>query len=258
MNLFVRTKLLLISLLVTLVVITIKLVLHYYFQFEPIEQSSLHNALVSSAIFVISFLLSANIADFKESERLPAQFASTIDDMYHDAKQLHVSYPDFDLEAFRLGLLNVLSQFRLGTRQERHQARQEITDLQGSYGQMERAGVPPNFVTKLKTQSSQLSNNLYRINYIQRIQFLPSATLLVWLIVGIVVTTLVLTNMSTTSGELVITGSIAFMMVYILLLIRVISVPFHPSGTTMDDVSLFLIREVRDYLESQKPASKSR
>ena len=45
---------------------------------EPIEQSSLHNGVLSSATFVIGFLLSATIADYKESERLPSEFSARI------------------------------------------------------------------------------------------------------------------------------------------------------------------------------------
>lgn len=45
-------------------------------------------------------------------------------------------------------------------------------------------------------------------------------------------------------------------MVYILLLIRVISVPFQAKGSTRDDVSLFLLREVREYLEQEEVAGK--
>ena len=72
----------------------------HHFGWEPIEQSSLHNGLLSSATFVIGFLLAATIADYKESERIPADFAANIEDMYADAEVIHQSYPDFDLEGF--------------------------------------------------------------------------------------------------------------------------------------------------------------
>lgn len=255
MDLVKRWNILAVALGTTTVVMAAKYALHHVIHFEPIEQSSLHNALISSAIFVMSFLLSATINDYKESERIPAQFASTIDDMYHDAKSIHSDYPKFDLAAFREGLLDILRQFRGGTRRDRHAVRREITDLHGSFAQMEKAGVPPNFVVKLKQQTSILSNNLYRVNYIQKIHFLPSASLLSWLIVGIVTGTLLLTNQSTAYGELAITGSITFIMVYIVRLIHVARLPFQEKGSTKDDVSLFLIREVRDYLESEGKAS---
>ena len=66
----------------TLIAVAVKLALHHGLGFEPIEQTSLHNSLVSGAVFVIGFLLSATISDYKESERIPAEFAANIDDMY--------------------------------------------------------------------------------------------------------------------------------------------------------------------------------
>lgn len=241
---------------VTALVIGLKLLLNHVLHFEPIEQSSLHNALISSAIFVMSFLLSSTISDYKESERIPAQFASTVDDMFHDAKQIHRAYPKFDLEKFRLGLIEIVKQFRAGTRKDRKVLRKEITDLHLSFYDMEKAGVPPNFITKLKQQTATLSANLFRVNYIQKINFLPSALLLGRLIVGLVVTILVLTDHGTSVGEIAITGGITFIMTYILRLIYVARIPFGSKGSSQDDVSLFLLREVRDYLTNEGKSAK--
>ncbi len=219
--------------------------------FEFIQQTSLHNSVVSSAIFVMGFVLSATIADYKESERIPAEFASNIQDIYNDAREIHRSYPDFDLAMLRDNLIQVLDSFRDGTRQNRHGARSEIADLQVTFGQMERAGVPPNFVVKLKQQQTGLLKNLFRVNYIQRIQFIPSAFFLIKSIVVLILALLLLTNLDPFYGGLIITGAITFIMTYMIILIHVISVPFQPKGHTRDDVSIFLLREVRDYLTGQ-------
>lgn len=77
--------------------------------------------------------MSATIADYKESERIPAEFASNIEDMYNDAKQTHKVYPNFDLEHFRLNLIEVLNTFREGTRINRRGARREIAELQSCF-----------------------------------------------------------------------------------------------------------------------------
>lgn len=219
---------------------------------EPIEQSSLHNALISSAIFVLGFVLSAVISDYKESERIPAEFASTVEDMYNDAAETHKSYPKFDIEKFRKDLVEILGMFRTGTRSNRKGARKEIAQLQSTFAAMEQAGVPPNFVVKLKQQQAQLMGRLFRVNYIQRIQFIPSAYLLVKAIPVLTVSLLLLTNVDPYVGGLAITGGITFIMTYMVILIHEVSVPFRPKGHSKDDVSLFLVREAKQYLESQK------
>jgi hypothetical protein len=238
------------ALFAALLVLPIKYAMHY-FGFEFIEQTSLHNSVVSSAIFVLGFVLSTAIADYKESERIPAEFASNIEDMYNDAKDTHKYYPEFNLDHFRHSLLDVLRAFREGTRINRKKARREIAQLQVSFMEMERAGVPPNFVVKLKTQQTQLMRNLFRVNYIQRIQFIPSAFFLIRAIVVLIIGLLVCTNIDPFYGGLFIVGVITFIMVYILLLIQHISVPFRGKGETRDDVSLFLLREAKNYLVSE-------
>lgn len=234
-------------------VLPLKYILHY-FGVEFIEQTSLHNSVVSSAIFVLGFVLSATIADYKESERIPAEFAANIEDIYNDAKETKKAYPNFDIDHLRKSLLDIVKIFREGTRINRHSARQEIADLQSCFAEMERAGVPPNFIVKLKTQQTLLLRHLFRVNYIQRIQFIPSAFFLIKAIVILIIGLLLLTNIDPFYGGLCIIGAITFILVYMLILIHHISVPFRPKGNSKDDISLFLLREVKAYLESEAPA----
>jgi hypothetical protein len=224
---------------------------------EILEQTSMHNTIISSAIFVMGFMLSATIADFKESERIPAEFASAVEDIYSDAKEINKSYPDFSIDRLRLNLIDVLKMFRSGTRSNRRKFRSEISELQVSFGEMERAGVPPNFVTKLKQQESVLLRNIYRVNYIQKIRFVPSAYVLMQAIVVAVIVIIVITEMDSRPAGYLLSGFVSFLVVYLLMLIHSISVPFGEKGRSMDDVSLFLIREVRDFLEFEDDEDKA-
>jgi hypothetical protein len=67
---------------------------------------------------------------------------------------------------------------------------------------------------------------------------------------------LLFTNIDPFYGGLFIVGAITFILVYMLILIHHIAVPFHDMGASRDDVSLFLLREARLYLESQQQEVK--
>lgn len=255
MDFFIRFRLFIIAAGVTLIVVVTKYSLHLL-GWELIEQTSLHNSVISSVVFVIGFVLSATIADYKESERIPADFASTVENMYEDAAEIKKSYPKINIEFFRQNLLDILGAFREGTRLKRHGARREIDNLNITFGEMEKAGVPANFIVKLKQQQSQLLRSMYRVNYIQKIKFIPSAFFLVRALVVLVVGLLLLTNIDPFYGGLLISGIITFIMTYMLLLIQVISVPFHPKGATKDDVSLFLLRETAEHLRQKGKKKK--
>lgn len=223
---------------------------------EVMEQTSLHNSVAAGAFFVIGFLLSATIADYKESERIPSEFASILENMYEDARSTNAAYPKYDIEKFRKQLLEVARLFRKDVRNKSHEARHAVHELNETFAAMEQAGVPPNFIVKLRQQQAQLARSLFRVNYIQNILFIPSATILARSIVIITITMLMLTDINPFYGGAAIMAIISFILIYMIMLLQVISTPFHAAGKTQDDVSLFLIDEALTYLKSQKPKKK--
>lgn len=243
--------------LVAILVVVVKYILRQC-HLEIIPQSSLHNSVVSSVVFVIGFLLSATIADYKESERIPAEFAAQIEDMYDDAVQIHASYPVFDVDGFRKQLCIVARGFVDDARKRSYDARKDIRALGDYFSEMERGKVPPNFIVKLKQQQSVLLRARHRVNYIQRIKFVPSATILARSIVAALIVLLMITDIDPFHAGLAIVGTITFTLVYMLILIHVISKPFHKAGKTRDDVSLFLIEDAVDYLRREKRSTTSK
>lgn len=244
-------RIFLIALCAALLIVVVKFFIHL-FNWEPIEQSSLHNGVLASATFVIGFILSETIADYKESERIPAEFAANVEDMYADAETIHQSYPGFDLEGFRAGLYKVAHKFDREVRNASRGVSEDIRALNPFFSQMEKAGVPSNFIVKLKQQQLLLLRHRKRVTYIQQIEFIPSATILSRSIVFFVITLLIFTNVDPFYGSLAIIGIISFVLIYMMILINVISTPFHPAGKTRDDVSMFLVDSAATFLKSKK------
>lgn len=236
------------------IVVIVKYILHA-FNLEIIQQSSLHNSVASGVFFVLGFILSATIADYKESEKIPAAFSSTLDNLYDDARSIHASYPNFNLDGIRDQLHKIAESFGNDVRNKSHGTRDHIHDLSPYFNEMEKAGVPANFIVKLKQQQSQLLAHIARVTYIQRITFIPSASILAKSIVILLIVMLLFTNVDPFYGSLAIVGLISFILVYMLILIKTISTPFHAEGKTRDDVSLFLISDVMRRLTKDKKES---
>lgn len=252
MKLLSTYRIFLISFFFAGVVVAAKYLLHY-FELEPIETSSLHGSVISGVVFVIGFLLSATIADYKESERLPAEIASALESMYEDALSIKENYPKFNEVAYQDQLHVIAKAFLSDLRSpKRTTARMALHDLNKHHAHMEKVGVPANFIVKLKQQQALLLRHLFRVNYIQRIIFVPSSNILAWSIVLLAAGLLLLTNMDPFVAGVVITGAIMFILIYVLQLIRVIRTPFHDEGKTRDDISLFLIERTVDHLRPGK------
>lgn len=244
-------KIFIIALVSAVLIVGLKYLFHV-FGWEPIEQSSLHNGVLSSATFVIGFLLSATITDYKESERIPAEFSANIEDMYADAEVIHQTYPKFNLEGFRVQLHEIAHKFDSEVRNASRGVSEKIRALNPYFGEMEKAGVPANFIVKLKQQQLLLLRHRKRVTYIQRIKFIPSAGILSESIVVSVIILLIFTNVDPFYGSLAIIGIISFVLIYMMILIKVISTPFHAAGKTRDDVSMFLIDSAATFLKSKK------
>lgn len=234
-------RLFFVSILVVLCLLLVKYILHRL-GWETIELGSLHSSLISGVVFVLGFLMSATIADYKEAERIPAEVASAIENMREDIVSIGENYPKFDVGAYDAQLLKVARAFAGDVRNSKsNQAQRNIAKLTQLNAKMEKAGVPPNFIVKLKQQQTFLTRHLFRVNYIQRITFIPSATILAWSIVVLAIGLLLITEVEPFLAGMVLTGGITFILVYVLQLLRVIRTPFHDEGKTQDDVSLFLL-----------------
>jgi hypothetical protein len=248
---FFRYKILVTSILATAILIVIKYFLHAK-GLELIELTTLHRSVLTGTFFVISFLLTSTMSDYKESERIPAKFSAIIESMFEDASSIHANYKKFDMNDFRLRLKRIAAAFAVDVRKKRRSTRLKIYDLNGSFSEMEKVGIPPNYIVKLKQQQAQLLEILYRVVYIQRIKSIPSASTLVRLTVALSIFLILFTDTSQFIDGAVIAAIITFLFIYILLLIDIINVPFRKSGRTKDDVSLFLVDETVKHLSSNK------
>lgn len=248
---FSTYRIFIVTILTTAAIIGIKYIFHF-FHFEVIVVGSLHSSAISGVIFVIGFLLSSTISDYKEAERIPAEIASAIEDMNEDAVAIHRNYPKFNLKKYQAQLLKVARAFTGDLRNSKsNRARSQLYELGALHSDMEKNGVPANFVVKLKQQQAGLARHLFRVNYIQRITFVPSATILAWSIVVLTVGLLLFTEVEPFFGGVVLTGVITFILAYVLQLIQVVRTPFHDEGKTRDDVSLFLLERTIEHLRSK-------
>lgn len=247
-----RSTILIYALAAGTVVVALKALLEYL-NWEPIGYSSLYSTIITGGFFVIGFILSATIADYKESERFPSDFAAIVENMYEDAYATSRNYPQFNIDDFRSALIEILHSTKGDLVSAHRKARHEVHDLNDFFVKMEDAGVPPNFITKLKQEQGQLNRMLFRAYYIQTIKFIPSAFILARVIVLSVIGLLLLTNLEPPSASLWLTAVITFIMVYVLRLIKIISTPFHVRGATKDDVSLFLIDRAVEHMERESP-----
>ncbi len=246
---FRRWRIPLSTLPVIAVLVLIKyLVAHYGGEF--VELSPLYTSIVAGGIFLFGLILASTLADYKEGEKIPAEIAAACENIYREGVEVKKTRKTFDLKALCRTLLAILAGFKEDiNRTDSRQALQALDGLSASFLEMDELGIPPNYVVRLKTEQGDIRKALLRVYYIQRINFLPSAYFLVTSVIVLLIGLLIFTKIEPLYLALIIVAILTYLFVYILQLLRIFEMPFQPEGTTMDDVSLFLIEELQERIE---------
>lgn len=246
-NTFVRQWRLLVETALIVVGVLLAKIIVEYFSLAFFQVTSLFTSIIAGAIFIVSIILSGVLADYKESEKLPSEIAAAIENIYDDGLYMAALKQDFNLSLLRQRLQEVIQALKedLGSGDSR-QAIRAIADLSYSFLEAEKLGIPVNHIVRLKLEQGTIRKCVLRIYHIQSIYFVPSAYILANTIVILTVILLILTKMEPARDAYILVAFISYLFIYLLKLIHTMDTPFRIDGHTMDDVSIFLLREAHE------------
>lgn len=238
-----------------------KAVIHWL-GIEFLSLNPLFTSAIGGAIFIIGFLLSSILADYKEAERLPSEIRVALEAIHDDVTEHAVSQERYDLTRLRTLLLDIVRSMRKGLSIERdhedlRSTLRHVDKLSGIFGDLERGGMQPNFVTRLRGAQDALRRSLFRIYHIQSTQFVPSIHILVYSLVASVIFLLLFLKTEGSPESALMFGFVSYMFIYALHLISMLEKPFRKGHDTLDDVSLFLLREFDEKISGIVAASES-
>ena len=229
--------------LAVMAIVIAKLIVHA-FSWEFITLSPLYTSIVAGGIFVIGLIVAGTLADYKESEKMPAEIAAALANIHQDASGMKETNEEFDLVGLRKALVNVVATFKedLGDGASR-KCLAAINDLTASFVALERLGVPPPSLVRLRQEQGAVRRAVLRIYHIQDTEFLPSAYILIETVVLLIIGALVFTKVDALYESVVILAVIAYFFVYLVRLLKIMDTPFRVHKQTGDEVSLFLLNE---------------
>ncbi|MBP7240020.1 MAG: hypothetical protein KBA14_07325, partial [Saprospiraceae bacterium] len=74
-----KWRLMVASLPITIGVVLLKIMIEQGFHFEGLVHLSEIGVVITGGIFLIGFMLAGTLADYKESEKIPAEMAGTLE-----------------------------------------------------------------------------------------------------------------------------------------------------------------------------------
>jgi hypothetical protein len=213
-------------------------------EWEFVEVSSLLTALVSGGIFVVALVVAGTLADFKESERVPAEMVAALSSIHTDASMFKREKPAFDLAALERRLRAVVRTFKSDLEHPGSRTCLDaINEISESFAEMDRLEVIATYISRLRGEQAMIRKVVLRVYHIQQTEFVPSAYMLIWTILFVAVGLLTFTESASKAESYVLLAAIYFLLLYLARLLKILDTPFQPRRFTNDDVDLFLLDE---------------
>ena len=218
------------------VVVVAKLLVHAV-NWEPISLNALFTGIIAANVFLMGFLLSGVLSDYKESERLPGELSACLENMAQEVIGIGITKPEANVRLClaRLSQLATDMHGYFYKKVEIADLLEGVNDLTVQFEALQ-PFTQGTFVARLKQEQSNLRRTLIRINIIRETDFVSTGYLLADMITVLLCVGLVLTSVDPFYEGLFFAGVIAYLMIFLLLLIRDLDNPFgyYESGSSAD------------------------
>jgi len=231
------------ALVVVAVVIALKAVAHAL-GWEVLSLNPLLSGIVAADVFLMGFLLSGVLADFKESEKLPGEVAAALEIMHDEAASMAqratgpTAIPAADAVTAGVRDLALSLQDWFYKKQRTSELMTTLGDLSPRLLALESPAQAAS-IARIKQEQHALRRAVVRIHTIRETSFISSGYLIAELTTGLLSLALILSKIEPFYESLFIVGVIVFLLAFLLLLIGDLDNPFgYYEKHSSEEVSL--------------------
>jgi len=237
---------------ITLSLLVVRLVFDYL-NFDALSVTTLITAFIGGAIFTIAIIFAGTLTDYKESEKIPSEIATSIRSFYSDLDLVRV--PDKTLVP-RMKENTATLMRCINTNFRNNVWRTEIMDsaidtINADIARLVDLNVPPNFIIKLKTEITNIDRISHRVKTIAETSFIPAAYAISELAAAGVIILLFFVKLDPFYEGLVLFTVLCMLLTALLLLIRDMDNPFEVGKKTYADIDLFLLWDLEKKLDEK-------
>jgi hypothetical protein len=242
---------------ITVSLLVIRLVFDYL-NFDILSVTNLITAFIGGAIFTIAIIFTGTLTDYKESEKIPGEIATSIRTFYRDLDLIRV--PDKDLvlrmQKNTAALLRCINNNFRNNAWSLEEMDSAIDALDTDIASLADLNVPPNFIIKLKTELTNIDRISHRIKTISETSFIPAAYAIAELAAAGVIILLFFVRLDPYYEGLVLFTVLCMLLTALLLLIRDMDNPFEVGKKTCADIDLFLLWDLEEKLDKKTGTGK--
>jgi hypothetical protein len=251
-----KWKLMLTTLPFVAAITALKLILDYVLNFTGVVEFGDVGVVLTGGVFLTGFLLAGTMADYKESEKLPGEVATTLEALEDMFALAAMQKPAVDGKVLRGHMLTLTDAIRswLVKKQTTVQVFAAISAIGEAFTYLSQNGAGSTAGYAL-SPVDKLRKAVSRIDVISRTGFLPPAYALLEVLLVMILTLMMVAKFKSPVAEAVIVPTVALLNIYMLRLIKDIDDPFDfaPDGTKRGgaEVDLFPIDEYRARLAAR-------
>jgi hypothetical protein len=237
---------------ILLIVTLLKFIAHRY-ELDVIELNGLFTSLVAGTIFLIGFLISGVLSDYKESEKIPSELAASIRNLLDDTYTIYkiknsqtarqfIEYQKSFLEPLMDWIYKKEKiKFILG----------KISKMNDFFIELDKEGVQANYIIKMKNEQNNIRKMVMRIDTIRDTEFVGSAYAIVEVMGLLIVLGLVTIKISPFYVSILFTLLVTFLISYMFMLIVDLDNPFDykNKGETGTEISLKPLNDLSLFFE---------
>jgi hypothetical protein len=231
--------------------------LSHRFGLEVMELNALFTSLVAGTIFLIGFLISGVLTDYKESEKIPSELAGSLRNLFDDSFTIYKGKNSDTAKQFiefQQTLIASLKEWFY--KKERTQSiLNKVSQMNDYFIGLEKEGIQANYIIKMKNEQNAIRRIILRIDTIRDTEFVGSAYAIVEAMGFLTAFGLMIIKIEPFYASLFLTLLITFLISYMFLLIKDLDNPFDycikgEGGTEISlrpihDLDSFLIEHMR-------------
>ncbi len=235
-----------------IIILALLKIFTHYLGWEVLELNALFTSLVAGTIFLIGFLISGVLSDYKESEKIPSELSASIKSLVDDTYTIYktkntltaLEFIEFQ-KMFCTSLINWFYK-----KEKTKNILKKISDMNLFLIELDKEGVPPPYILKLKNEQNNLRKMILRIDTIRDTNFVSSAYTILEAMGVIIGSCLLIIKMEPFYASLFFTLVVTFLIAYMFLLIKDLDNPFDYSnnGESGTEISLKPLHDLRKIL----------
>jgi hypothetical protein len=218
---------------------------------EVLSLNPLISGIVAANVFLMGFLLSGVLSDYKESERLPGDLAAILETLVDEALILHERTQNPIAMRFVARVLDLGQTIYAWffNKAETPLVIDRVSNLNLYFAAFEPL-MQANFIVRMKQEHNALRRAIIRIYTIRDTSFISSGYIIAEVTTGLLAIGLILAKIEPFYESLFVVSVIVFLLTFLIILIRDLDNPFgYYEESSAEDVSL---KPIEDFISRMK------